>query len=204
MYAFALEHLKIQPGCTFLDVGSGCGLMTALGSYLTGPVCTFFVLRSQPKNGRAHGIDILPKAIELARNSVQGLIDKGAPLHNLTFELRNVFLPDKENRRWDRIHVGAACSHKKKFHLYELLKPGGILVMPIGDHMVMAQKDRYGMTKEVKLLVCCVIKIPDALGCSLRRLGVSNRRRIGSSREGNEFAGLPTRNELHSRLFCSV
>jgi protein-L-isoaspartate O-methyltransferase len=38
MYGFALEHLKIEPGCSFLDVGSGCGLMTALVAYLTGPV----------------------------------------------------------------------------------------------------------------------------------------------------------------------
>lgn len=105
------------------------------------------------KNGNAHGIDILPKAIELARQSAQGLIARGVAVHNVTFEQRNVFVPDKENRKWDRIHVGAACSHKKKFCLYDLLKPGGILVMPIGEHMVMAKKDRNGMTREVKLLV---------------------------------------------------
>jgi len=33
-----------------------------------------------------------------------------------------------------------------------LLRPGGILVMPIGDHMIMAQKDSNGITRETKLL----------------------------------------------------
>ncbi len=59
-------------------------------------------------------------------------MDKGVAIHNVSFEVRNVFLPDKENRKWDRIHVGAACSHKKKFHLYDLLKPGGVLVVMSG------------------------------------------------------------------------
>lgn len=129
MYAFALEHLKITPGCSFLDVGSGCGLMTALGSYLAGPVVLNSTQSHCYKMGRAHGLDILPRAVELSRKSVKELKDRGVLLHNITFEVRNVFLPDIENRKWDRIHVGAACSHKKKFHLYELLKPGGILVV---------------------------------------------------------------------------
>eukprot|EP01127_Copromyxa_protea_P019627 TRINITY_DN641_c0_g1_i3.p1 TRINITY_DN641_c0_g1~~TRINITY_DN641_c0_g1_i3.p1 ORF type:complete len:354 (+),score=35.29 TRINITY_DN641_c0_g1_i3:400-1461(+) len=140
MYAFTLEHLHIQPGCSFLDVGSGCGLMTALGAYLAGP------------NGTSHGIDIIPKAVTMSRNSVQNIIAKGVRLGTVTFEVRNVFLPDKEHRKWDRIHVGAACSQKKKFYIYDLLKPGGILVMPVGDNMIMAQKDAYGMTRETKLL----------------------------------------------------
>eukprot|EP01127_Copromyxa_protea_P019628 TRINITY_DN641_c0_g1_i4.p1 TRINITY_DN641_c0_g1~~TRINITY_DN641_c0_g1_i4.p1 ORF type:complete len:289 (+),score=74.74 TRINITY_DN641_c0_g1_i4:38-904(+) len=117
MYAFTLEHLHIQPGCSFLDVGSGCGLMTALGAYLAGP------------NGTSHGIDIIPKAVTMSRNSVQNIIAKGVRLGTVTFEVRNVFLPDKEHRKWDRIHVGAACSQKKKFYIYDLLKPGGILVV---------------------------------------------------------------------------
>jgi hypothetical protein len=36
--------------------------------------------------------------------------------------------------------------------LYELLKPGGMLIVPIKTHLVLATKDIYGFTREEKLL----------------------------------------------------
>lgn len=38
MYAMCLEALGLELGHTFLDIGSGCGHMTALGGHLVGPV----------------------------------------------------------------------------------------------------------------------------------------------------------------------
>jgi len=140
MYAFCLQALDIRPEHTFLDVGSGCGHMTALGGYLVGP------------SGKSHGIDILEEAVSLSKNSLKILIQQGLSLHNVSYEKRNVFIADFENRRWDRIHVGASCPHKEKHRLYELLNPGGILVMPIGSIFIKAEKDNKGLTKETKLL----------------------------------------------------
>uniref|UniRef100_A0A6B2L5S9 protein-L-isoaspartate(D-aspartate) O-methyltransferase n=1 Tax=Arcella intermedia TaxID=1963864 RepID=A0A6B2L5S9_9EUKA len=140
MYAFCLQTLDIRAGQTFLDVGSGCGHMTALGAYLVGPT------------GKAHGLEILDEAILSSKKSVKALSQQGLHLANLSFEKRNVFIADYENRRWDRIHVGASCPQKEKHKLYELLNPGGILVMPIGSIFIKAEKDPKGMTKETKLL----------------------------------------------------
>jgi len=140
MYAFCLQALDLQLGQSFLDIGSGCGHMTALGGYLVGP------------NGKAHGLEIIDGAISMARSSVKTIKDNGLNLSNVTFEKRNVFIPDFECRRWDRIHVGASCPHKEKHKLYELLNPGGLLVMPIGSIFIKAEKDCNGMTKETKLL----------------------------------------------------
>jgi len=140
MYAFCLQALDLHPGQSFLDVGSGCGHMTALGGFLVG------------SNGKAHGLEIIEGAVTMARQSVKRLQEKGANMANVTFEKRNVFIPDFEGRRWDRIHVGASCPHKEKHKLYELLNPGGLLVMPIGSIFIKAEKDWNGMTKETKLL----------------------------------------------------
>jgi len=140
MYAFCLQTLDLRPEQSFLDVGSGCGHMTALGGCLVGP------------NGKAHGLEILDSALALAKRSIKNLQEKGVNLNNVTFEKRNVFLPDFEGRRWDRIHVGASCPQREKHKLYELLNPGGILVMPIGSSFIKAEKDWNGVTREIKLL----------------------------------------------------
>lgn len=66
----------------------------------------------------------------------------------------------------DRIHCGASCPHKFKHTLYEMLKPGGIIVTPIGNNLIRATKvisvlcsrflltvkDAFGYTKEEKLM----------------------------------------------------
>jgi len=141
MYAFCLNHLNLQPGHTFLDVGSGCGLMTALGAYLTAP------------NGKSVGVDISEKAICLARENLSKYLARNrVTLGSIQFEHRNIFSPDIQGRKWDRIHVGAAVTHKKKYLLYDLLNPGGILIVPIANHLTMAKKNMYGFTEETKLL----------------------------------------------------
>jgi len=66
MYAFCLQTLDLQIGHTFLDVGSGCGHMTALGGYLVGP------------NGKAHGLEILDSALALAKRSIKNLQKRGS------------------------------------------------------------------------------------------------------------------------------
>jgi len=140
MYVFCLEHLNLHPGNSFLDVGSGCGHMTAIAGHLVG------------ETGYVVGIDVLPGTIEMSNKSLEILKEKGINLSSVSFEKRNVFIPDISCRKWDRIHCGAACPQKIKHKLYELLNPGGILITPLGSSLVLVQKDMNGFTKETKLL----------------------------------------------------
>lgn len=133
MYAICLEALQLEPGNTFLDIGSGCGHLTALGAYLVGPA------------GRADGIDLLPEYIAFAEQNVKKLKEQeGLELTNITFEIRNCFIPDINERKYDRIHVGACLPTARKDALLELLKNGGILVTPFEDSLVKFTKDKDG------------------------------------------------------------
>jgi len=111
-----------------------------LGAYLVGP------------NGKSVGVEVLKIAVDFAQSCVADLKNRGVELKNVVYEHRNVFVPDIEERKWDRIHVGGCCPQKYKHALYELLKPGGIIVMPIGNHLIKAEKDGNGFTTETVLL----------------------------------------------------
>lgn len=57
VYTHCLQLLNLQPGQAFLDIGAGCGLLTALGAYLVGP------------QGIADGIDIQSRYLRIARRN---------------------------------------------------------------------------------------------------------------------------------------
>lgn len=133
MYAMCLQNLDIQPGTSVLDIGSGSGHLTALAGYLTGPT------------GVVHGLDLYDHIIEFSVNNLKEWSDaqpseKKISLSHVKFFKRNCFLPSPEPMLYDRIHAGCCCPESHIQYLYDLLKPGGILVTPFGDKLVKATK----------------------------------------------------------------
>lgn len=114
IYARALEALMpLQPGMSFLNVGSGTGYFSSVVAELIGD------------SSINDGIDIWPDTLAHAVERCRQL-----GKNSIHFTLGNVYQLDLDaGMRYDRIYFGA-CANSDAKYLYGLLEIGGILVGP--------------------------------------------------------------------------
>lgn len=142
MYVTVLEALDLQPGQSFLNVGSGSGYLCCLASCLLG------------KQGLIHGIEVNAQAVDHSRECIRRwqlsqnqsenppttTRASGGGAHedeSITIVHGNCFdidiLSSAYNCRYDRIYIGAGCPENRKEFFYHLLAEDGILVAPINE-----------------------------------------------------------------------
>ncbi|CAJ1436714.1 unnamed protein product [Effrenium voratum] len=114
IYGKALESLMpLQPGMSFLNIGSGTGYFNCIVSEFTGP------------HAANHGVEIWPETVAHARARTAALGKR-----TIQFTEGNIYqLNVNDTMRYDRIYVGA-CANSKSKYLYRLLEVGGILIGP--------------------------------------------------------------------------
>lgn len=125
-----LEWLDIQEGDHVLDVGAGSGWTSALLSHIVG------------KGGSVVATELVPELVKFGRENC-----KKVSAGNVKFYQASKQLGRHEDAPYDRILVSAAADELPP-ELVDQLKPGGRMVIPIGNAIHVIDKNEDSLLRD--------------------------------------------------------
>ncbi|WP_456329023.1 protein-L-isoaspartate O-methyltransferase [Archaeoglobus sp.] len=133
MVAIMCELLDLKEGDKVLEVGTGCGYHAAVVAEIVG------------KKGKVISIEYIPELAEKARTILQAL-----GYNNVEVIVGDGSKGYEKEAPYDKIYVTAAAPDIPK-PLVDQLKPGGKIVIPIGDSvqwLIVVEKDEEGNVRK--------------------------------------------------------
>ncbi|XP_029644721.1 dentin sialophosphoprotein [Octopus sinensis] len=129
IYSEVMESLKLKPGLSFLNLGSGTGYLSTMAGLILGPY------------GINHGIEIHPDVVEYANERLEEFKAKSEMFDEFDFcepkfTVGNCLQLGSGIRLYDRVYCGAACPAEHENYMKNLISIGGILVMPLKEQLV--------------------------------------------------------------------
>ncbi len=121
MVAMMCEFLELEVGHRVLEVGAGCGYHAAVIAEIVAP-------RGAEGGGHVFTVEIIKELAEMARRNLEANSYAG----RVTVVHGDGTLGLPEHAPYDRVLVTAAAPSIPP-PLVEQLKPGGILVIPVGE-----------------------------------------------------------------------
>ncbi|XP_056377871.1 protein-L-isoaspartate O-methyltransferase domain-containing protein 1 isoform X2 [Hyla sarda] len=133
IYSEVMEALKLQPGLSFLNLGSGTGYLSTMVGLILGPF------------GINHGVELHCDVVEYAKEKLETFIKYSDSFDKFEFCEPNFVVGNcleiaSDSPQYDRIYCGAGVQKDHENYMKILLKVGGILVMPIEDQLTQIQR----------------------------------------------------------------
>ncbi|XP_062872263.1 protein-L-isoaspartate O-methyltransferase domain-containing protein 2 [Trichomycterus rosablanca] len=128
IYSEVMEALELQPGLSFLNLGSGTGYLSTMVGLILGPF------------GVNHGVELHADVVEYAYQKLDYFIKTSDSFDKFefcepTFVVGNCLEIPPESRQYDRVYCGAGVQKEYENYMRNLLKVGGILVLPLEDKL---------------------------------------------------------------------
>ncbi|XP_046679845.1 protein-L-isoaspartate O-methyltransferase domain-containing protein 1-like [Homalodisca vitripennis] len=129
IYSVVMENLQLSPGLSFLNVGSGTGYLSTMVGLMLGPY------------GVNHGVEMHADVIKYAYDKLHEFKKNSPALDCFEFcdpifiKGNGLCLPS-DMRQYDRVYCGAACPDNHENYMRNLIKVGGVLVMPHNDQLL--------------------------------------------------------------------
>ncbi|MPC16275.1 Protein-L-isoaspartate O-methyltransferase domain-containing protein 1 [Portunus trituberculatus] len=129
IYAKVMEGLQLAPGHSFLNLGSGTGYLSTMAGLIVGPT------------GVNHGVELHADVLKYSLERLENF-KKNSPAIDAfnfcepQFVQGNCSCLPPDVRLYDRVYCGASCPESREEYMKSLIKPGGVLVMPINDQLV--------------------------------------------------------------------
>jgi len=133
MVAIMCELLDLREGEKVLEIGTGCGYHAAVVAELVG------------EKGKVVSVEYIPELAEMAKANLSAL-----GYDNVVVIVGDGSKGYEPEAPYDKIYVTASAPDIPK-PLIEQLKPGGRMVIPVGDSvqwLVVVEKDEKGNVKK--------------------------------------------------------
>uniref|UniRef100_A0A915P3M6 Protein-L-isoaspartate O-methyltransferase n=1 Tax=Meloidogyne floridensis TaxID=298350 RepID=A0A915P3M6_9BILA len=138
-----LEHLDLQKGQSFLNIGSGTGYLSTMAG--------FFL----EENGINHGVELYENVADYAAERIS--LFQSSPEAcafewcSPTYFVGNAFQLEQNTNKYDRIYCGALVPESHRAYFCSFLKEEGILVMPYGHSLqrVIRKSEKLFKTRDL-------------------------------------------------------
>ncbi|XP_069351960.1 protein-L-isoaspartate O-methyltransferase domain-containing protein 2 isoform X2 [Eulemur rufifrons] len=158
IYSEVMEALDLQPGLSFLNLGSGTGYLSSMVGLILGPF------------GVNHGVELHSDVIEYAKQKLDFFIRTSESFDKFdfcepSFVTGNCLEISPDCAQYDRVYCGAGVQKEHEEYMKNLLKVGGVLVMPLEEKPCHSES---GKSRLVQLPPVAVRSLQDLARIAIR------------------------------------